>query len=86
MKLENLIDEIMGNLDFDELEKREIECGCDFDGTLKCYRSIVKDSIKEHASYFNDEEFDISDEAIQEIIKDTQNSICNDYSCEGEEE
>ena len=47
MKLINLINEIMGDLNFNELEKREIENGCDFKGTLDHYRSIVKDSIKE---------------------------------------
>lgn len=82
MKLTNLINEIMENLNFNELEKREIENGCDFKGTLDHYRSIVKDSIKEKSEYFTEEEFNISDTSIKDIIKEIQERIDNDYSCE----
>ena len=56
MKLRELIDNIMEKLNFNELERREVENGCDFDSTLEHYRSVVKDSIKESAEYFNEEE------------------------------
>lgn len=82
MKLRDLIDEIMGDLNFNELEKREIENGCDFDSTLEHYRSVVRDSIKENAEYFNEEEFDITNESIKNITKEIQERIDNDYSCE----
>lgn len=82
MKLRDLIDEIMGNLNFNELEIREYENGCDFKGTLQHYKEVIKDSIKENASYFNEEEFDITDEAIKNITKEIQERIDNDYSCD----
>ena len=83
MKLSDLINEIMGNLNFNELEIRENNAGCDFKGTLDHYRSMIKDSVKENAKYFNEEEeFDISDTSIKDIIKETQERIDNDYSCE----
>ena len=84
MKLSDLINEIMGELNFSELERREVENGYDFKGTLEHYRSVVKDSVKENAEYFNEEgeEFDISDTSIKDIIKETQEKIDNDYSCE----
>ena len=82
MKLRDLIDEIMGSLNFNELEKREVTNGCDFKGTLDHYRSVVKDSIKEKSEYFTDEEFNITDEAIKDIIKEIQERIDNDYSCD----
>ena len=82
MELRDLIDEIMGDLNFNELEKREIENGCDFDSTLEHYRSVVRDSIKDKAEYFNEEEFDITDESIKDIVKEIQERIDNDYSCE----
>lgn len=82
MELRDLINEIMGDLNFNELEKREIENGCDFDSTLEHYRSVVRDSIKENAEYFNEEEFDITDESIKNITKEIQERIDNDYSCE----
>lgn len=82
MKLKDLINEIMESLNFNELERREVENGCDFDSTLNHYRSVVKDSIKESAEYFNEEEFDITDEAIKNITKEIQERIDNDYSCE----
>ena len=82
MKLSDLIDEIMGDLNFNELEIRENNAGCDFKGTLDHYRSIVKDSIKEKSEYFTEEEFDISDTSIKDIIKEIQEKIDNDYSCE----
>ena len=47
MKLKDLIDNIMNKLNFNELEIRENNAGCDFKGTLDHYRSIVKDSIKD---------------------------------------
>lgn len=52
MKLSDLIDEIMGDLNFNELEIRENNAGCDFKGTLDHYRSVVKDSIKEKIRIF----------------------------------
>lgn len=82
MKLKNLINEIMESLNFNELERREVENGSDFKGTLDHYRSIVKDSIKEKSEYFTEEEFDISDTSIKDIIKEIQEKIDNDYSCE----
>lgn len=82
MKLSDLINEIVGELNFSELERREVENGCDFDSTLEHYRSVVKDSIKESAEYFNEEEFDISDKTVKNIIKEIQEKIDNDYSCE----
>lgn len=84
MKLKDLINEIMGELNFSELERREVENGCDFKGTLEHYRNMIKDSVKENAEYFNEEgeEFDISDTSIKDIIKETQEKIDNDYSCE----
>lgn len=82
MKLSDLIDEIMNKLNFNELERREVENGSDFKGTLDHYRSIVKDSIKEKSEYFTEEEFDISDTSIKDIIKEIQEKIDNDYSCE----
>ena len=84
MKLSDLINEIMGNLNFNELEIRENNAGCDFKGTLDHYRNMIKDSVKENAEYFNEEgeEFDISDTSIKDIIKETQERIDNDYSCE----
>ena len=82
MKLSDLINEIMGELNFSELERREVENGCDFKGTLEHYRSVVKDSIKEKSEYFNEEEFDISDTSIKDIIEEIQERIDNDYSCE----
>ena len=82
MKLSDLINEIMGNLNFNELEIRENNAGCDFKGTLDHYRNMIKDSIKESASYFNEEEFDITDESIKDIVEEIQERIDNDYSCE----
>lgn len=82
MKLSDLINEIMGELNFSELERREVENGCNFKGTLEHYRSVVKDSIKENAEYFNEEEFDITEESIKNITKEIQERIDNDYSCE----
>ena len=82
MKLSDLINEIMGELNFNELERREVENGCDFDSTLEYYRGAVKDSIKESAEYFNEEEFDITEESIKNITKEIQERIDNDYSCE----
>ena len=82
MKLSDLINEIMGELNFSELERREVENGCDFNSTLEHYRSVVKDSIKEKSEYFNEEEFDISDTSIKDIIEEIQEKIDNDYSCE----
>lgn len=82
MKLRDLIDEIMGNLNFNELEIREVTDGCDFKGTLEHYRNVIKDSIKEKSEYFTEEEFDITDEAIKNITKEIQERIDNDYSCD----
>ena len=82
MKLKDLIDNIMNKLNFNELEIRENNAGCDFKGTLDHYRNMIKDSVKENAEYFNEEEFDISDTSIKDIIKETQEKIDNDYSCE----
>lgn len=82
MKLSDLINEIMGGLNFSELERREVENGYDFKGTLEHYRSVVKDSVKENAEYFNEDEFDITDESIKNITKKIQERIDNDYSCE----
>lgn len=84
MKLKDLINEIMESLNFNELEKREVENGCDFKGTLDHYRNMIKDSIKENAEYFNEEgeEFDISDTSIKDIVEEIQERIDNDYSCE----
>lgn len=82
MKLSDLINEIMKKLNFSELERREVENGCDFGSTLKHYRNVVKDSIKEKSEYFTEEEFNISDTSIKDIIKDIQERIDNDYSCE----
>ena len=83
MKLRDLIDEIMGNLNFNELEKREYENGCDFKGTLQHYKEVIKDSIKEKSEYFKEEEeFYISDTSIKDIIEEIQKRIDNDYSCD----
>ena len=84
MKLSDLINEIMGELNFSELERREVENGCDFKGTLDHYRNMIKDSVKENAEYFNEEgeEFYISDKTVKNIIKEIQEKIDNDYSCE----
>lgn len=82
MKLSDLINEIMKKLNFNELEIRENNAGCDFKGTLGHYRNMIKDSIKESASYFNEEEFDITDESIKDIVEEIQERIDNDYSCE----
>lgn len=82
MKLSDLIDNIMNKLNFNELEIRENNAGCDFKGTLDHYRNMIKDSIKESVSYFNEEEFDITDESIKNITKKIQERIDNDYSCE----
>ena len=82
MKLKDLINEIMESLNFNELERREVENGSDFDSTLNHYRSVVKDSIKESAEYFNEEEFYISDKTVKDIIEEIQERIDNDYSCE----
>ena len=84
MKFNELIDNIMNKLNFNELEIRENNAGCDFKGTLDNYRNMIKDSVKENAEYFNEEgeEFDISDTSIKDIIKETQEKIDNDYSCE----
>ena len=82
MKLKNLINEIMENLNFSELERREVENGCDFKGTLDYYRSVVKDNIKEKSEYFTEEEFYITDESIKNITKEIQERIDNDYSCD----
>lgn len=82
MKLSDLINEIMGELNFSELERREVENGCDFKGTLEHYRSVVKDSIKEKSEYFNEEEFYISDKTVKNIVEEIQERIDNDYSCE----
>lgn len=81
MKLRDLIDEIMGNLNFNELEKREYENGCDFKGTLQHYKEVIKDSIKEKSEYFTEEEFYISDTSIKDIIEEIQKRIDNDHSC-----
>lgn len=86
MKLSDLINEIMGELNFSELERREVENGCDFKGTLEHYRSVVKDSIKEKSEYFNEEEFYISDKTVKNITKEIQERIDNDYSCEPDDE
>ena len=84
MKFNELIDNIMNKLNFNELEIRENNAGCDFKGTLDHYRNMIKDSVKENAEYFNEEgeEFDISDTSIKDIIKEIQERIDNDYSCE----
>ena len=84
MKLKDLINEIMESLNFNELEIRENNAGCDFKGTLDHYRNMIKDSVKENAEYFNEEgeEFDISDTSIKDIIEEIQERIDNDYSCE----
>ena len=82
MKLKDLIDNIMNKLNFNELEIRENNAGCDFKGTLDHYSNMIKDSIKESASYFNEEEFDITDESIKDIVEEIQERIDNDYSCE----
>ena len=42
MKLSDLINKIMGELNFSELERREVENGCDFNSTLEYYRGEVK--------------------------------------------
>lgn len=82
MKLKDLINEIMESLNFNELEKREVENGCDFKGTLEYYRNAIKDSIKEKSEYFNEEEFYISDKTVKNIVEEIQERIDNDYSCE----
>ena len=82
MKLSDLINKIMGELNFSELERRELEKGCDFDSTLEYYRGAVKDSIKEKSEYFNEEEFYISDKTVKNIVEEIQERIDNDYSCE----
>ena len=82
MKLKDLINEIMNKLNFNELERREVENGCDFKGTLEYYRREVKDSIKEKSEYFNEEEFYISDKTVKNIVEEIQKKIDNDYSCE----
>ena len=84
MKFNELIDNIMNKLNFNELEIRENNAGCDFKGTLDHYRNMIKDSVKENAEYFNEEgeEFDISDTSIKDIIEEIQERIDNDYSCE----
>ena len=82
MKLSELTNKIMGELNFSELERREVENGCDFDSTLEYYRGAVKDSIKESAKYFNEEEFYISDKTVKNIVDEIQKRIANDYSCE----
>ena len=82
MKLSNLIDNIMNKLNFNELEIRENNAGCDFKGTLDHYRNMIKDSVKEKSEYFNEEEFDITDESIKDIVEEIQRRIDNDYSCE----
>ena len=84
MNFNELIDNIMNKLNFNELEIRENNAGCDFKGTLDHYRNMIKDSVKENAEYFNEEgeEFDISDTSIKDIIEEIQERIDNDYSCE----
>ena len=82
MKLSDLINKIMEELNFSELERREVENGCDFDSTLEYYRGAVKDSIKEKSEYFNEEEFYISDKTVKNIVEEIQKKIDNDYSCE----
>ena len=84
MKFNELIDNIMNKLNFNELEIRENNAGCDFKGTLDHYRNMIKDSVKENAEYFNEEgeEFDIRDTSIKDIIEEIQERIDNDYSCE----
>ena len=84
MKFNELIDNIMNKLNFNELEIRENNAGCDFKGTLDHYRNMIKDSVKENAEYCNEEgeEFDISDTSIKDIIEEIQERIDNDYSCE----
>ena len=82
MKLSDLINKIMGELNFSELERREVENGCDFDSTLVYYRGAVKDSIKEKSEYFYEEECYISDKTVKNIVEEIQKKIDNDYSCE----
>lgn len=69
MKLEKMINRIMNSLDFNELEIRENNAGCDFKGTLEHYREVVKEKINEG----------IEEETI---ISEVQELIDNDYSCE----
>lgn len=84
MNLKGLIDSIINKLYFDDLEKREYENGCDFDGTLKHYKNVVKDKIKENSEYFTEEEFSINDDKLDKIVEEVQKMIDNDYSCESD--
>lgn len=67
-KLENLVNEIMSRLNFDDLEIRELESGCDFNGTLEHYKSRIKDELNRN-------------EDIDKIVENIQESIDDDYSC-----
>lgn len=81
MKLEKMINNIINELDFNELEIREENAECDFKGTFAAYRDVVKDLIKEKSEFFNEQEFAITDENINKIINEVQEKINNDYSC-----
>lgn len=69
MNLEKIINRIMNSLDFNELEIRENNAGCDFKGTLEHYREVIKEKINEGVE-------------ADDIISEVQELINNDYSCE----
>lgn len=80
MNLRDLIVEVMENLNFNKLEKREYENKCDFNSTLEHYKSVIKDKIKEKSEYFTEEEFSINNDKLDEITKEIQEMIDNDYT------
>lgn len=69
MNLEKIVNRIMNSLDFNKLEMRENNAGCDFKGTLEHYREVVKEKINEGVG-------------VDDIISKVQELIDNDYSCE----
>lgn len=85
MKFCDLVNKIMEELNFKELEKREICSFCDFEGTLEHYKGVIMGEIKNRATSFNELEFNIEEEAIEEIKKVVQDLIDNDYSCNNKE-
>ena len=66
-----ITDEIMKQIDFEELETRELNNNCDFQGTLENYRHQIKEMLKSGMS-------------SEEIIKEIQEEVDNDYSCLGD--
>lgn len=75
---------IWNSLDTKELELRELENGCDFDGTQEHYINTIVEMIKSKSEDYEEEGYYLSEEDEEAIKQEVQEMIDNDFSCLGE--